>query len=79
MCVFRQGAIDLVQMRQQAIDADLVQRELNRYRRFYHPPKLIQSSPRNGGETKLLLLACSWTETSRSSDTSYEAKTVPVA
>jgi hypothetical protein len=49
MCL-RQGAIDLVQMRQQAVDAELVRQEAHRYRRFYHPPKLIQSSPTSGGE-----------------------------
>jgi len=36
-----QGAIDLVQMRQQSIHAAILRQEVHRYRRFYHPPKLI--------------------------------------
>ena len=58
MCLW-QGAIDLVQMRQQGVEAELVRRELQRYRRLYHPPKLIQSSPSSGCESSLLALACS--------------------
>ena len=48
-CVL-QGAIDLVQMRQQAVDVAVLRQELHRYRRFYHPPKLLLGSSPIDGE-----------------------------
>ena len=44
-----QGAIDLVQMEQQRVDAAAARRRLRRYRQYYHPPKLLATENCSSG------------------------------